>query len=56
MNVNFGLFPPIEKLRVKDGKRLKHAEQAVERKRSYCLRAQRDFKAWLANAQMQAAE
>ena len=49
MNVNFGLFPPVEKVRVKDGKRLKHAEQAVERKRAYCTRAQQDFAEWLAS-------
>ena len=47
MNVNFGLFPPIEKVKVKDGKRLKHAEQAVERKRAYTARAKADFTAWL---------
>jgi methylenetetrahydrofolate--tRNA-(uracil-5-)-methyltransferase len=47
MNVNFGLFPPVQKVKTKDGKRLKHAEQAAERKRAYCLRAQHDFTAWL---------
>ena len=47
MNVNFGLFPPVEKVRVKDGKRLKHTEQAVERKRAYTARAMADFEAWM---------
>jgi methylenetetrahydrofolate--tRNA-(uracil-5-)-methyltransferase len=47
MNVNFGLFPPVVKLREKDGKRLKHTEQAVERKRAYTTRAMADFDAWL---------
>jgi len=56
MNVNFGLFPPIEKVKVKDGKRLKHTEQAVERKRAYTARAMADFRAWLGGAARQAAE
>ena len=56
MNVNFGLFPPIVKVKTKDGKRLKHAEQAVERKRAYCSRAMADFSAWLATGQAKAAE
>ena len=47
MNVNFGLFPPIDKVKVKDGVRLKHTEQAVERKRAYTARAMADFEAWL---------
>ena len=50
MNVNFGLFPPVVKLREKDGKRLKHTEQAVERKRAYTARAMADFEAWIAKA------
>ena len=56
MNVNFGLFPPIEKVKTRDGKRLKHAEQAVERKRAYCLRAMADFSAWIGSAEVKAAE
>lgn len=56
MNVNFGLFPPVEKVKTKDGKRLKHAEQAAERKRAYCLRAMADFAAWIGNATAEAAE
>ncbi len=47
MNVNFGLFPPVVKMREKDGKRLKHTEQAVERKRAYTARAMSDFDLWL---------
>ena len=50
MNVNFGLFPPVTKLREKDGKRLKHTEQAVERKRAYTARAMADFAAWMARS------
>jgi methylenetetrahydrofolate--tRNA-(uracil-5-)-methyltransferase len=56
MNVNFGLFPPIAKIKVLDGKRLKHPEQAVARKRAYTSRAMADFDAWLGNPQAQAAE
>ncbi|MFN4141283.1 methylenetetrahydrofolate--tRNA-(uracil(54)-C(5))-methyltransferase (FADH(2)-oxidizing) TrmFO [Aestuariivirga sp.] len=56
MNVNFGLFPPVEKVRSKDGKRLKHAEQAVERKRAYTARARADFEVWIGHAQAKAAE
>jgi methylenetetrahydrofolate--tRNA-(uracil-5-)-methyltransferase len=47
MNVNFGLFPPVVKVRERDGKRLKHTEQAVERKRAYTARAMADFEAWI---------
>jgi methylenetetrahydrofolate--tRNA-(uracil-5-)-methyltransferase len=56
MNVNFGLFPPIDKIKVVDGKRLKHAEQAVARKRAYTARAMADFRAWLGTATAAAAE
>ena len=56
MNVNFGLFPPIAKIKVKDGKRLKHTEQAVERKRAYTARAKADYLAWLSGVTAQAAE
>ena len=56
MNVNFGLFPPIGKVKVVDGKRLKHAEQAVARKRAYTARALADFDAWLSGATALAAE
>ena len=43
MNINFGLLPPIDKVKVKDGVRLKHTEQAVERKHAYTGRAKADF-------------
>ncbi len=39
-----------------DGKRLKHAEQAVARKRAYTARALADFDAWLSGATALAAE
>jgi methylenetetrahydrofolate--tRNA-(uracil-5-)-methyltransferase len=56
MNVNFGLFPPIEKTKIVDGVRLKHAEQAVARKRAYTRRAMADFTAWLGGITAAAAE
>ena len=56
MNVNFGLFPPIEKIRKLEGKRLSHAEQAVARKRAYTARAMADFMGWLSGATALAAE
>ena len=56
MNINFGLLPPIEKVKMKDGVRLKHTEQAVERKHAYTGRAKADFEAWLGGAALKAAE
>ena len=56
MNVNFGLFPPIDKVKVIDGIRLKHTEQAVARKRAYTARAMADFDSWLGTVTAQAAE
>jgi methylenetetrahydrofolate--tRNA-(uracil-5-)-methyltransferase len=56
MNINFGLLPPIDKVKMKDGVRLKHTEQAVERKRAYTGRAKADFEAWLGAAALTAAE
>ncbi len=52
MNVNFGLFPPVQLT----GKRLKHAERAMARKRAYTARAMADFEAWLGGATAIAAE
>jgi methylenetetrahydrofolate--tRNA-(uracil-5-)-methyltransferase len=48
MNINFGLFPPIEEARGPDGKRLKHAERGTARKIALTDRARRDLGAWLA--------
>ncbi len=47
MNVNFGLFPPIDAPKQKDGKRLKGTEKTQERKRAMSQRALVDFRAWL---------
>ncbi len=49
MNVNFGLFPPIETPTTgEDGKRLKGKQKTLARRRALCLRALDDFERWLA--------
>ena len=56
MNVNFGLFPPIEAPRV-EGKRLRGKEKTVAKKRAMSARALGDFRGWLGiPAAAQAAE
>ena len=51
MNVNFGLFPPIDTpTKGPDGKRLKPPERAVGRKLAYTARAKADFSNWLNSA------
>jgi methylenetetrahydrofolate--tRNA-(uracil-5-)-methyltransferase len=52
MNVNFGLFPPVEG----DGKRLKHGERALAKKRACTSRALAAFRAWLGGGLLRAAE
>ena len=52
MNVNFGLFPPIEEPRVDaEGKRLRGPERGLARKRALSARAERTLRAWLAERQ-----
>ena len=49
MNVNFGLFPPIEAaVKDADGKRLRGTEKSHARKRLLTARAKRDMETWLA--------
>ena len=48
MNVNFGLFPPIEAPVEDGGRRLKGKEKAAARKRAMALRALGDLDRWLA--------
>ncbi len=49
MNVNFGLFPPIDEARVgADGKRLRGPERGLARKRALSARAAADLAAWIA--------
>ncbi len=51
MNVNFGLFPPIEEPRVDEtGKRLRGPERGVARKRALSARAEVDLAKWAATA------
>jgi methylenetetrahydrofolate--tRNA-(uracil-5-)-methyltransferase len=46
MNINFGLFPPIERT-VSPGARLKGKEKAAEKKRAIAARALADCQLWL---------
>ena len=49
MNVNFGLFPPMEApTRDADGKRLRGVEKSVAKKRLMSARALADLDAWIA--------
>jgi methylenetetrahydrofolate--tRNA-(uracil-5-)-methyltransferase len=51
MNVNFGLFPPIEGPKAgADGKRLRGPERGAARKRALSARAQVDLERWLGAA------
>lgn len=52
MNINFGLFPPIETQKTTDGKRHRGAEKSTARKHALTERAQRDMAAWLAVQQL----
>ena len=57
MNVNFGLFPPIEAAReAADGKRLRGPEKAVARKRALTSRAKAELETWLGESALAAAE
>jgi methylenetetrahydrofolate--tRNA-(uracil-5-)-methyltransferase len=52
MNVNFGLFPPLDFTpKAEDGKRLRGPEKAVAKKRALSARAEEDLRSWLAAAQ-----
>ncbi len=47
MNVNFGLFPPVEVATQIDGKRVRGKDKQQARKRAYTSRALRDFTSWI---------
>ena len=47
MNLNFGLFPPVEVPKGPDGKRPRGKAKQVARKLAYTDRAKADFTAWL---------
>ncbi len=55
MNVNFGLFPPMEIVRV-PGKRLSSLERGQAKKRALTARAMADIDAWLGRTKAEAAE
>ncbi len=48
MNVNFGLFPPID-VPKPEGKRLRGKEKTIAKKRALSARALADFQVWLDN-------
>ena len=57
MNVNFGLFPPIEfDARSAEGKKLRGPEKGVARKKALSARAATALEGWLADAPALAAE
>ena len=56
MNVNFGLFPPLDRgPRAPDGKRLRGGDKALARKRAYTERARVDLTRWLEEGEVAAA-
>lgn len=50
MNVNFGLFPPVEIVKPEGVKRFRGKDKAQAKKRAYSTRALNDFDAWLVDA------
>jgi methylenetetrahydrofolate--tRNA-(uracil-5-)-methyltransferase len=56
MNVNFGLFPPVELPAAIDGKRVRGKARQIARKHAYCARARADFATWLTGIRSLAAE
>ncbi|WP_186421109.1 methylenetetrahydrofolate--tRNA-(uracil(54)-C(5))-methyltransferase (FADH(2)-oxidizing) TrmFO [Bosea sp. CS1GBMeth4] len=58
MNINFGLFPPIEGVATHgpDGKRLKGPAKSLARKQALTARAKVELDGWIGEASAQAAE
>jgi methylenetetrahydrofolate--tRNA-(uracil-5-)-methyltransferase len=58
MNVNFGLFPPLERApKAEDGRRLRGPAKALAKKKALTDRARADLAAWVAASELpQAAE
>jgi methylenetetrahydrofolate--tRNA-(uracil-5-)-methyltransferase len=58
MNVNFGLFPPLERApaRAPDGKRLRGTAKTIAKKRALTARALADLDRWIAGDLPAAAE
>ena len=56
MNVNFGLFPPLERApKAADGRRLRGPEKSLAKKRALTDRARADLARWLAGEELPAA-
>ncbi len=55
MNINFGLFPPVERSRL-PGQKLRGKEKAVAKKQAITARALADLDNWLAGLKTEAAE
>jgi methylenetetrahydrofolate--tRNA-(uracil-5-)-methyltransferase len=56
MNVNFGLFPPIDEPRTDEaGRRLRGKERAQARRRALSCRALADFESWLRGERLRTA-
>jgi methylenetetrahydrofolate--tRNA-(uracil-5-)-methyltransferase len=56
MNVNFGLFPPLEFApKSQDGKRLRGPAKALAKKKALTDRARGDLSSWIAGSEMPAA-
>jgi methylenetetrahydrofolate--tRNA-(uracil-5-)-methyltransferase len=56
MNVNFGLFPPLERMpKTEDGKRLRGSAKALAKKKAVTDRARADLSLWLTAQDMPAA-
>jgi methylenetetrahydrofolate--tRNA-(uracil-5-)-methyltransferase len=58
MNVNFGLFPPLQRILTNnaDGVRLRGTAKTMAKRRALCARALNDLEAWDAGAIPAAAE
>ncbi len=57
MNVNFGLFPPVEfSKKSEDGKRMRGPDKAKAKKRALTSRAMADFDTWLEGSGIPAAD
>jgi methylenetetrahydrofolate--tRNA-(uracil-5-)-methyltransferase len=53
MNVNFGLFPPLERMpKADDGKRLRGTAKAIAKKKALTDRARADLAVWFANQEI----
>jgi len=56
MNINFGLFPPVEVPKPADGSRLRGKQKTIARRKAITARALKDLAAWLSGRASVAAE